>query len=190
MNFTRALDSLPVLPRCEEADGSPRAGGEFVRERDIARVLLGTTGALPVEGLPAEDFDCFAGRADVRLPEIVKASPSPDSAPVTGIHPAFVPLVEEARRAQAPAVAEVSDMEAAYGIARGKTSDLWWMMGVGVAVAALLFSGALFDAIPSRGVDSGPLFHPAGTTPASLVEEGGELSPDSLASTRGASSLR
>ncbi len=174
MNFSQVLAPLPALPRCEESDGESLAiAGEFVSEQDVARVLLGTTGALPVEGLPVEDFDCFAGRADVRVPASVfipvsEEEPAPARQPK--IHPAFVPLVEEARRAAPPQPAGVTDMEAEYGISRGKASDLWWMMGVGVAVAALLFSGALFDFAGSRDAAAGPMIRPMTAQPVDVAE--------------------
>lgn len=194
MNFTRSLDSLPVLPRCEEMD-SKHTGGEFVRERDIARVLLGTTGVLPVEGLPAEDLDCFAGRADVRIPSNgpERGAPATETSvrPSPAIHPVFVPLVEESRRAQAPVVTDVVDLEAAYGISRGKTSDLWWIFGVAVAMAALLFSGAVYDAIPRGPESSAPLWRPVHRmAPAAVAGEDGGIPADSLASTGTPSSVR
>lgn len=192
MNFTRALDSLPLLPRCEETDTTSRMGGEFVRDRDVTRVLLGTTGALPVEGLPAEDLDCFAGRADVRIPASDLVSRTDVSDPwEAGIHPAFVPLVEESRRAQAPVVTEGLDLEAAYGISRGKTSDLWWILGVAIAMAALLLSGAVYDAIPRAQETSAPLMHPVNrVAPAAVAGEDGAIPTGSLASTAKTSSVR
>ncbi len=192
MNFSQVLAPLPVLPHCEESDGEVRmAPGEFVSEQDVTRVLLGTNGALPVEGLPAEDLDCFAGRADVRVPPSVfvpvnEEDPAPPCRPK--IHPAFAPLLEESRRAAPPQPAEVTDMEAAYGVSRGKASDLWWMMGVGVAVAALLFSGALFDFVGSRNAAAGPRIRPMTAQPVHVAEPA--AAPPALVSATHAKEVR
>lgn len=192
MNFSQILVPLPVLPHSEESGVEARAAfGEFVSEQDVTRVLLGTTGHLPVEGLPAEDFG-FAGRADVRVPATVFVPVVEDESALSRqprIHPAFAPLVEDARRRAAPPQpAEVLDLESAYGVSRGKASDLWWMMGVGVAVAALLFSGALFDFSDSREISEGPAIRSA-TAPSAHVEEEAGPAP-SLASARRSEEVR
>ena len=62
------LAPLPVSPRGENPAEYPVPFEDFVSPGDVRSVLLGGRAELPVECLPAEDFDSFAGRADVRYP--------------------------------------------------------------------------------------------------------------------------
>ena len=153
-----SLSPLPVIPRGDEPAGSPRADIEdFVTAMDVRKVLLGT-GELPVEGLSADDFDSFAGRADVPHPgrspfasgrqaEILV----PDLAiePPT-VHPAFEVLPPSVRRAAPPKVGQTLDCESNFG--RGRTGERWWVIGMGLAAAAILMSGTLVDFISREAV--------------------------------------
>ncbi len=129
---------------------------------DVRKVILGT-GDFPVEGLPADDFDCFAGRSDIPLPRrAAKWKPSgrphvadrPKEIPVADlaleipvVHPAF-DVIPPVRRAAPPQMRERADCEASYGNKRlSRTSERWWVIGMGLAATAVLFSGTLVDFI-------------------------------------------
>jgi hypothetical protein len=153
------LRPLPTLPR----DGSLVAGeGEFyedfVRAGDVRRVLLGEGGGLPVEGLSAEDFGSFAGRSDVPCPSISRRS-APPAAPLDVpdfafetplVHPAFE-VLPPVRRAAPPRPRVVADCEATFGRTK-KLSDRWWVIGMGLAAAAVLLSGTAVDFISREAV--------------------------------------
>lgn len=144
------LRPLPVFPTGDELAVST-SFDDFVAAGDVRKVLLGA-GELPVEGLPAEDFDCFAGRADIPFPSrggVGRADPAelrvPDllvEAPV--VHPAFE-VLPPSRRAAPPKLRQAVDCEASYG--RSKVSERWWVLGMGLAACAVLFSGTLVDFI-------------------------------------------
>jgi hypothetical protein len=152
------LAPLPVAPRGDEtAAGGTVPFEDFVRAGDIRKVLLGWAGELPVEGLSSDDFDSFAGRSDVSCP-----SASRWTAPVEArlavpdlalepqvIHPAFE-LLPPTRRATPPRSRGVEDCEATFG--RSKPTDRWWVLGMGLAAAAILFSGATVDFISREAV--------------------------------------
>lgn len=152
------LAPLPVIPRGGEAAGDIAVSfDDFVRPADIRSVLLGSTPELPVEGLSADDFDSFAGRADVRLPPQPRwQDPEferlavPDLAlepPI--IHPAFQAL-PPVRRAAPPRARVPVDFEATFG--RSKLSDRWWVIGMGLAAAAILVTGTAVDFISREAV--------------------------------------
>ena len=113
---------------------------------------------MPVEGLPAEDFESFAGRSDVVFPSasrLTKVRDVPVLAPdlkfeQAGIHPAFEVLPPSFRRATPPRARVAEDCEATYG--RAKMTDRWWVIGMGFAAAAILFSGAAVDFISREAV--------------------------------------
>lgn len=158
MILPESLSPLPVIPRGDEPAGSPRADIEdFVTAVDVRKVLLGT-GELPVEGLSANDFDSFAGRADVPHParspfasgrQIELHVPDLAVEPTT-IHPAFDVLPPSARRAAPPKVGPTLDCESNFG--RGRTGERWWVIGMGLAAAAILMSGTLVDFISREAV--------------------------------------
>jgi len=162
MILPESLSPLPVIPRGDEPPGDPRADFEdFVTAVDVRKVLLGTSGDLPVEGLSADDFDSFAGRADTPHPAR-SGSPFASGRP-TGlhvpdmqveppvIHPAFEVLPPSARRAAQPKVTTTLDCESAFGNGRSR-SERWWVIGMGLAAAAILMSGTLVDFISREAV--------------------------------------
>lgn len=166
------LAPLPVFTSEESSPSASRAWNEdFVSAGDVVKVLLGTSGSLPVEGLPAEDFDSFAGRADVfydrppvspfrslaeEAPRILILS---DQAPPARVkrnllHPAFeaastapTPAVAGVKRAAAPivAIAAAGDAEDSFGAPPQSGGDRWWLFGLGVAIVAIVFSGTFVD---------------------------------------------
>lgn len=147
-------DTLRPLPAIPVGDGPtiPVPFEDFVAVTEVRRVLLGA-GELPVEGLPAEDFDCFAGRADIPFPSRTAQNiggPAelrvPDMALETPVvHPAFEVLPPSARRAAPPKLRQPVDCEASYG--RAKVSERWWVIGMAFAACTVLFSGTLVDFI-------------------------------------------
>jgi hypothetical protein len=153
------LSPLPVPPRGEEPGAPPRVEIEdFVSAVEVRKVLLGTAGELPVEGLPADDFDSFAGRADVPHParspfatrrQVELRVPDLAVEPQT-IHPAFEVIPPAARRAAPPKVAPTLDCEAGFG--RGRLGERWWVVGMGLAAAAILMSGTLVDFISREAI--------------------------------------
>lgn len=113
---------------------------------------------MPVESLPAEDFESFAGRSDVVFPPVSRQTAVRD-VPVAApelkfeqpaIHPAFEVLPPTVRRAAPPRLRVDEDCEATYG--RAKMTDRWWVIGMGLAAAAILFSGAAVDFISREAV--------------------------------------
>jgi hypothetical protein len=152
------LAPLPVSPRVGEAAGDIAVSfDDFVRPCDIRGVLLGSTPELPVEGLSADDFDSFAGRADIGMPPRSRwRDPSNSRLAVPDlalepqvIHPAFEAL-PPVRRAAPPRARGAVDCEATFG--RSKLSDRWWVIGMGLAAAAILFSGTAVDFISREAV--------------------------------------
>ena len=151
MILPESLRPLPVTPNGDEPAVSVPFE-DFVAVTEVRKVLLGA-GEFPVEGLPAEDFDCFAGRADIPFPsrtapkaDVPVELPIPDMAlenPV--VHPAFEVLPPSARRAAPPKLRQAVDCEASYG--RSRVSERWWVIGMGLAACAVLFSGTLVDFI-------------------------------------------
>lgn len=150
------LAPLPVSPRGDDPAGFHLACEEFVSPGDVRNVLLGGRAGLPVECLPADDFDSFAGRADVPFPwqspfrpkKMPEAElPVPEMALETPtIHPAFDILPPACRRAAPPRARTAAiDCEASFGSPR--LADRWWVIGMGLAAAAVLFSGTLVDFI-------------------------------------------
>lgn len=147
------LSPLPVPSR----DGEGAAAGDefdddFVRAGDVRKVLLGGEGEHPVEGLSSVDYDSFAGRADVPCPSSARWNDTPRVAlsvpePLL-VHPAFE-VLPPSRRATPP-VPRVKDGEASFGGV--KMSDRWWVIGMGLAAAAILFSGAAVDYISREAV--------------------------------------
>ena len=153
------LAPLPVGPRCDESAGASTVPFEdFVSLGDVRRVLLGDVCELPVEGLPAEDLEAFAGRSDVAIPSISRWSSDHDIAVTISelqveepaIHPAFKLLPPAVRRATPPRARAAEDCEATFG--RAKMTDRWWVIGMGLAAAAVLFSGTAVDFISREAV--------------------------------------
>jgi hypothetical protein len=151
MTLPDSLRPLPVIP----AGDGPTIQvpfEDFVAVGEVRRVLLGS-GELPVEGLPAEDFDCFAGRADIPFPSRTASGPAdsaelriPEMALETPlVHPAFEVLPPSARRAAPPRLRQPADCEASYG--RARVSERWWVIGMAFAACTVLFSGTLVDFI-------------------------------------------
>ena len=181
------LAPLPVSPRGDEvAGGSTVAFEDFVSLGDVRKVLLGGACEPAVEGLPAEDFESFAGRSDVKCPSVLRvggalyapvAVPEVEFEPCL-IHPAFETVPTLVRRATPPKVRQVEDCEAGYG--RAKLSDRWWVIGMGLAATAVLLSGTAVDFISreavrrsSSGVEPVSRVFPADTHKAEqAVEEG------------------
>lgn len=152
------LAPLPVSPHGDDAAGTVMLE-DFVTAVDVRKVLLGTAGELPVEGLAADDFDSFAGRADVahlssRSPFAAGSAKGllvPDLAvEPLAIHPAFEVLPPKIRRAAPPRVAPPVDCEAGFG--RSRKGDRWWVIGMGFAAAAILLSGTLVDFVSREAV--------------------------------------
>lgn len=153
------LAPLPVSPRGDDSDGASTVPFEdFVSLGDVRKVLLGGTCEMPVEGLPSEDFESFAGRSDVVFPLASRQKAHCDVPVVVSdlkferpvIHPAFEVLPPSVRRATPPKARVLEDCEATYG--RAKMSDRWWVIGMGLAAAAILFSGAAVDFISREAV--------------------------------------
>ncbi|WP_367875204.1 hypothetical protein [Luteolibacter sp. Populi] len=153
MILPQTLSPLPVSPSGNRPEVSPPFE-DFVSAGDVRKVILGTS-EFPVSGLPADDFE-FAGRADIPLPErVAKWKPKPREVKVElevadlaletpVVHPAFE-VIPPARRAAPPQLRERADCEAAYG--RSKPNERWWVIGMGLAACAVLFSGTLVDFI-------------------------------------------
>lgn len=183
------LAPLPVSPRGDDAAGRGHgAADDFVSAAAIRGVLLGTRDEMPVEGLPAEDFDSFAGRADVPYPPRIAAParrepPGRVAEPVV-IHPAFEVLKPVPRRAAPPKPRELADCEASFG--RSRFSDRWWVLGMGAAAAAILFSGTLVDAVSREAMRRSMARHPQAAEifrgAAPVVEKPGVERPEVLAS--------
>jgi len=136
------LAPLPVSPRGESSAGDSAGPYEdFVRAGDVRKLLLGEISRTPLEGLSAVDFDSFAGCSDGFCPVPARSVEPP--AP-RELHPAFresPPL----RRATPPVVRLADDGEAGFG--RAGRLGHWWVLGMGLAAAAVLFSGAAVDFI-------------------------------------------
>jgi len=115
-----------------------------VRAGDVRRLLLGEVSRSRSEGLSAVDFDSFAGCSD-GFCSVSERSPEPSA--LRELHPAFEQLPPP-RRATPPAVCLADDCEAGFG--RSGVLGHWWVLGMGLAAAAVLFSGAAVDFI-SRG---------------------------------------
>lgn len=158
-----SLSPLPVIPRGDEPPGIARVDFEdFVTAVDVRKVLLGTSGDLPVEGLSADDFDSFAGRADTPHPARSRSPfasgphtelqvPDLEFEPLI-VHPAFEVLPPSARRAAPPKVTTTTlDCESSFGRGRSR-SERWWVIGMGLAAAAILMSGTLVDFISREAV--------------------------------------
>ena len=152
------LTPFPVTSRGDDAAADSRDQLEdFVRAGDVRRVLLGGAAEMPVEGLPADDFDSFAGRSDIPFPASDRAAGKPAAGMVMPglsldppvIHPAFGRL-SPVRRAAPPRPRGALDGEANFG--RTRLTDRWWVMGMGLAAAAILFSGAAVDFISREAV--------------------------------------
>jgi hypothetical protein len=153
------LSPLPVCPKGDDPESPPVPFEDFVSAGDVRNVLLGGRAGLQVECLPADDFDSFAGRADVPYPRTAAFSQTgrepelriPDMAlePRT-IHPAFDVLPPSTRRVTPPRSERAVDCEASFGNSR--LTDRWWIIGMGIAAAAVLFSGTLVDFISREAV--------------------------------------
>jgi hypothetical protein len=65
------------------------------------------------------------------------------------VHPAFEVMPPAARRAAPPQLREraAADCEAAYGRSSSRRGEGWWVIGMGLAACAVLFSGTLVDFI-------------------------------------------
>ncbi|MCW1886856.1 hypothetical protein OKA04_19105 [Luteolibacter flavescens] len=170
-----SLAPFPVPKRDDDPGSSRPEIEDFVTAVDVRKVLLGTSGELPVEVLTADDFDSFAGRPDVHLPHSSRSPfgsgrqvelrvPDLQIEPQT-IHPAFDVLPPSVtRRAAPPKAAPTIDCESNYG--RGRTGERWWVIGMGLAVAAILMSGTLVDFISREAVRRGGAEAPAKPAPA------------------------
>jgi len=196
------LAPLPVTPNGDERTGNqPFQFDDFVCAGDVRKVILGTVGELPVEGLPADDFDSFAGRADVPLPPRSSFSGNSNGRVVElqlpdlvveqqVLHPAFTVLPPEARRAAPPLAKKAVDCEASYG-RRSRMGERWWVIGMGLAACAVLFSGTLVDfisreAVRRSRVENAPapqIIHVPAAAPAKAVPAA-EETPASLAATQ------
>ena len=193
MILPESLRPLPVSPSGDEPAVSVPFE-DFVAVTEVRKVLLGA-GELPVEGLPAEDFDCFAGRADIPFPS--RTAPKaeapvelriPDMALETPeVHPAFEVLPPSARRAAPPKLQPAVDCEASYG--RSRVSERWWVLGMGLAACAVLFSGTLVDFISREAMRRSRVESftfpktPPVSAPAAVPGQGAEEKPASLAAT-------
>jgi hypothetical protein len=149
------LSPLPVAPRADEAE---LACEDFVIPGEVRRLLLG--GVSPAEAdRSSVDLDSFAGRGDVFLAErparMELEAFSDREFEGRGVHPAFERM-SPTRRAAPPRVPV--DREEGFG--RSGIGDRWWVIGMGLAAVAVLFSGTAVDFISREAVrrsQAGPL---------------------------------
>lgn len=177
------LAPLPVAPRGDEVE---LACEDFVNPGEVRRLLLGEVSPAAGDGLSSVDLDSFAGRGDVVVAElparIVREAVSESAFEGRGVHPAFEGLSPN-RRAAPPRVP--ADREEGFG--RSGIGDRWWVIGMGLAAVAVLFSGTAVDFISREAVrrsQAGPFpvrqaVAPAPGTAAQVPEE----TPESLAAT-------
>lgn len=174
MILPQNMTPLPVGPPNEDLAISEFGDGDdFVLRNDVYRVLLGASGGLPVEGLPAGDQESFAGRGDVKITRtspfigIVEDRPAAVApAALTAIHPVFATLTA-ARRAAPPRI--VMDIERDFGTTQ-RGADRWWMLGVALAVAAITLSGTFVDFTSREAVRRAGLEHRPVTTALPAIE--------------------
>lgn len=146
-------DNLSPLPVASRDDAPAPDGGEFpdefVRAGDVRRVLLGPACAPEWDGLPAEDFASFAGRPAFPEPVVRSRTPGFEISPESlELHPAFQ-VLPPLKRAAPPKLRE-EECEAAFG--RARSSDRWWVIGMGAVAAVILLSGAAVDFIYREAV--------------------------------------
>jgi len=187
-------DNLRPLPVADdEAKASPAAGEQdFVHERDVRCLLVGPL-SVPnpkPRRFPADDFagrdDCDAGDTRAASPFVALApddepwEPEPDRSLPKGPHPAL-----DSPRKPSPPKPRI-DVEQDFG---GRAvGDRWWVLGVGIALLALLCSGSLVQIVSHEAVKR------AGLT-APIVNEAPPVEfPDperpSLVSAEGAGGIR
>jgi len=135
-------DTLAPLP--VTSPGEIAAGEEdFVLPGDVRRVLLGEVSSAPVAG---RWVGGSASPVKRDLPRTTEDAALP-AFEGQGIHPAFE-RPPTSRRAAPPRVA--ADPEDDFG--RSPCGDRWWVFGMGLAAAALLFSGVVVDFISREAV--------------------------------------
>lgn len=179
-------DNLSPLPVAQRGDEVELGCEDFVSYGEIRRLLLGGDSPAAIGGLSSEDLDSFAGRGDI-LPAVGPARVERDLAAESAfegcvLHPAFEGL-SPSRRATPPRVPV--DREEGFG--RSAIGDRWWVIGMGLAAAAVLFSGTAVDFISREAVrrsQAGPLpVRPAEPPAPGAAAEVEEAPPASLAAT-------
>lgn len=178
------LTPLPIAPRGDEVE---LACEDFVNPGEVRRLLLGGVSPTASDGLSSVDLDSFAGRGDLffaddRATRMERGAVSDSAFEGRGVHPAFE-RSSPTRRAAPPRVP--ADREEGFG--RQAIGDRWWVMGMGLAAAAVLFSGTAVDFISREAVrrsQAGPLPVRQAVLPApgSAVQVEAE-NPESLAAT-------
>jgi hypothetical protein len=136
-------DSIAPFPVSPVSDAAPVTTSEedFVSPQAVRKVLLGTLGELPVEGLPAVEFVGFAAR--VPVPERMEKPGEELSEPFyyedqpLSVHPAFVDVPDLAlpRRARAPLL-QSNWEESLTPVSRA--TDLWWMFALLLTLSSVL----------------------------------------------------
>lgn len=173
------LAPLPVTSRGEIGAGEE----DFVLPGDVRRVLLGEVSLASGAGGGRAAFAGGPGcGTEQRSPRAAEDAALP-AFEGEGIHPAFEPL-PASRRAEPPRLAV--DRESDFG--RPGFGERWWVFGMGLAAAAMLFSGVVVDFVSReaerRGRFALPQAPPVPVLPSGeRVPETGENPPESFAAT-------
>lgn len=142
------LAPLPVVPRGEDAELECE---DFVNPGEVRRLLLGSVSSVVNDDRSSVDSGPFAGRGDAILIEapsrLAFEAGAEGGFEGRGLHPAFERL-PQTRRAAPPRVPV--DREEGFG--RSGLGDRWWVIGMGLAAAAVLFSGTAVDFISREAV--------------------------------------
>lgn len=139
---------FPLPKRAAKWTPRPQARPATKVSRDSARAQLAADLGIHLAPEPAESRKATAkaGAAaeidpdELELPDMALETPV--------VHPAFEVIPPASRRAAPPQLQprERADCEAAYG-SRNRGGERWWVIGMGLAACAVLFSGTLVDFI-------------------------------------------
>lgn len=149
------LSPFPVLPKSQDSRDQPKSEIDgFVCDDAVRELLVGPMLVTPLITTRVPNGGGYAGRDDLSAghdsPFVTLSSdeayvddasnaPLPD-----GPHPALAPP-----RSAAPPQPRI---EPEKGFGRHDRSDRWWVLGMGVALLAILGSGTLIELISNEAV--------------------------------------
>lgn len=155
------ISPFPILPASHDSAKKPRIEIEgFVCEDTIREILAGPLSIAPLVTTQVPMDEGFAGRNDLVTP-VACPFVKPDACPFVALssdeaYADEASMVPESRGPH-PALAEpsllaptITRVEASKGWRKRHQSDRWWVLGMGVALLAVLGTGTVIEMISNE----------------------------------------
>ncbi|MGB6219567.1 hypothetical protein [Haloferula sp.] len=157
------ISPFPVLPASHDSEKKPRIEIEgFVCEDTIREILAGPLSVSPLVTTQVPIDEGFAGRNDLVTP-VACPFVKPQACPFVALssdeaYADEASMVLESNGPH-PALAEpthvaptITRVEASKGWRKRHNSDRWWVLGMGVALLAVLGSGTVIEMVSNEAL--------------------------------------